>query len=135
MSEGNEPITDDEILYRRIPTKPEYFNLDKDLQPSPLAFNPHENDVTGLSVYRAKYRTPQQVARNKAGKRFYVGFLRASDIRRHGMDVVPRPIPPDDIGHAEIPDLTHENRRSLRSRELKVDLATKICFRVEGPYA
>ena len=134
MPDGTEPITDDEILYRRIPTQPAYFNPEVDPRPSQLAFRPHEGDTTGLSLYRAKYGCPSDVAINNRGKRFFIGFLRASDLRSHGMDVVPRPNPPDQLGHVEIPELTFATKKTKRGKELQLDLAEKLCFRVEGPF-
>lgn len=134
MSDGTEPITDDEILYRRIPERPDYFDAENDARASPLAFKPREDDTTGLSVYRAKYGTPEEVARNNRGKRFYIGFLLASDLRAHGMEIVPKPNPPEQIGHAEIPELTFEGKNTKRGKELQVKLAEKLCFPVKGPY-
>ena len=134
MSDGKEPITDEEILYRRIPVQPDFFDADNDARASPLAFRPREYDTTGLSVYRAKYGTPEEVAKNNRGKRFYIGFLRASNLRAHGMEIIPKPIPPDQIGHAEIPELTFESKNTKRGKELQVKLAEQLCFPITGPY-
>ena len=134
MSDGTEPITDDEILYRRIPTRPDYYNPDTSDRPSPLAFRPRDDDTTGLSVFRAKYVTPTGLAENDRGKRYFIGFLRASVMRSFGMDVVPDPIPPTNLGHAEIPDLTSETKRTKRGKELMVALAERVCYRIEGPF-
>lgn len=133
MSDGTEPIADDEILYRRVPVQPEYYNPALDSKPRPEAFRPRKDDTTGLSVYRAKYKSIEDVAENPRGKRYYVAVMRATDLREHGIKVLPRPVP-DDPGHAEIPSITHENRRTPAAREQQLLLAEKLCYRIEGPY-
>lgn len=133
MSDGTEPIADDEILYRRIPVDPEYYNREIDANPTPLAFRPTKGDTTGLSVYRAKYKSIEEAAENTRGKRYYVAVMRAADLRDHGIKILAKPIP-NDPGHAEIPSLTYENRRTPAAREQQLLLAEKLCYRIEGPY-
>ena len=127
MVDGTEPVADDEILYRRVPISPEYFNPQASEHPTPLAFNPHKKDTTGLSVYRAKYKTAEQVAKNDRGKSYYVAEMKVKDLRVHKLRVEPKPIQPDDRGHAELPDLTYAARHSNRAEEIKVLLATRLC--------
>jgi hypothetical protein len=129
MADGREPIEDDEIIYRRIPT-PAYYDPSVSPFPSPMAFHPRCNDLTGLSVYRAKYKTPEQVAATGRDRPFYIAELRAGDLRRHGIEVVPVPLP-DDPGHAELPGLTYAKRRFVQEHE--VLLARKLC-RILGPF-
>lgn len=131
MSDGTEAIADDEILYRRIPFP--YFNPEEDAHPTPMAFRPRASDATGLSLYRAKYRTMVQVAENVRGKRYWVAALRAGELREHGIDVAPRPTPTDPW-HAEIPGLTYESRRTPRAKEQQLLLAERLCVRIEGPF-
>ena len=57
MGEGEEPIEDDEYLYRRIVLK--YFNPGEGQEPSPWAFRPRDYDQTGISIFRAKYVRPE----------------------------------------------------------------------------
>ena len=40
------------------------------------------NDVTGLSVSRAKYKSIQDAAKGLRGKAYYVAVLRAGDLRQ-----------------------------------------------------
>lgn len=131
-ADGTEPIEDDERLYRRVPVRPEYHDPAVDTQPSPLAFNPRPDDTTGLSLSRAKYKSMSEVAANPHGKRFYVAVLVAGAMRARGIAVVPKPLP-GDPGHAEIPGLRYDNRRSDTAEEWKVALATELCT-VEGPF-
>lgn len=131
--DGTEPISDDEILYRRIPESENLYDPAIGAPPSFRAFRPRPYDTTGLSLYRAKYTTPEQVAENDRGKRFYIAELRAGDLRRHGITVTPAPLP-ELPGHAEIPTLTNQNRTTDRAEALQVLLAENLCIRVLGPF-
>ncbi|HDY66120.1 MAG TPA: hypothetical protein ENH84_07820 [Phycisphaerae bacterium] len=130
MSDGAEIIEDDEFLYRRILLW--LYNQNDGLKPSPKAFHPGRHDQTGISVYRAKYTTPAQVARNDQGKRYYIAILRAGDLHEHGIRVVPKNSghPP---GHAELPDMTYVNRRTDTVKEAEMLLSQKLCIKVLGP--
>ena len=132
MGDGTEPIDDDELLYRRVPLP--YFDASSDPKPTPQAFSPREDDTTGLSVSRARYKSIEQVAQNPRGKHYHVAVLRAGDLRNHDISVVPSPKPPDDPGHAELPGLTYDRRGDDAVEEWKVLLAEKLCLRVEGPF-
>ena len=78
MPDGLEPIADDELLYRRIPVV--HFEADTN-KPSYLAFGPRKEDVTGLSLSRAKYKTVQQAAWcPRPNTTFYVAVLRAGRV-------------------------------------------------------
>jgi len=129
---GEEPIEDDELLYRRIPHAPHYFDPEVSPEPSPEAFRPRPNDKTGISVLREKYATPEEAARPPRGKRYWVAVLRAGDLRAHGLDVVPRP-EGDAPGHAEIPALNYKNRRTDAAEEAQQLLARKLCLKILGP--
>ena len=101
MDDGIEPITDDELLYRRIPASMGWYSASAGL--SPQAFAPHAtNDITGLSVSRAKYKSIQAAAKGRPGKSYYVAILRAGDLRQRGIQVVPRPLP-EDVGTQNSP--------------------------------
>jgi hypothetical protein len=133
MVEGNDPIDDEELLYRRIPVSQNWYDPASTLPPSPKAFKPHRtNDASGLSLYRARFKTAQEVAANDREARFYVAVLKAGDLRRRGVEVLPRPLP-GDPGHAELPDLRSDNRDQTRCLELQLAL-TRLCVSIEGPY-
>lgn len=131
MAAGQEPIEDWEGLYRRIPAKPKYFR--PGASPSPLSFRPGPDDQTGLSVYRARYASPEQVAAAGVGESYYVAVLKAGDLRERSLHLVPKP-EPDSPGHAEIADLTYTNRREDRAEELQVLLALRLCCEILGPF-
>ena len=130
MGSGSEPISDDELLYRRVPIR--WYDPATG-RPLDEAFAPHkENDLTGVSVTRANYKSIEQAAMGMPGKRYYVATLRAGDLRGRGIEVVPRSRS-DDLGHSELPDLNAGNRKTDRTLELQKVL-TKLCLRVDGPF-
>jgi hypothetical protein len=129
-SEGTESIADDELLYRRVPVSKEWYNTTEGL--SPEAFQPRDDETRGISVYRAKYKSIEEAAKGKGKRGYYVAVLCAGDLRKQGIQVVPRP-GPDDPGHAELPDLTCYNRETPEADEKKLRL-TELSFRVEGPF-
>lgn len=130
---GEEPVSDDKIVYRRIP-------LDWCVQGIVKieAFKPGKLDTTGLSVSRAKYKDIADAARNSRGKQYFVAVLKVGSLRENGIEVVPRPGDPNspeyDPSHAELPQLTYEQRHSNESLEFMEMLATSLCRDVKGPY-
>jgi len=133
LSDETEPITDDELLYRRIPAALNLYDPRREPHLRPDAFRPNQNDMTGLSVYRAKFKSVEEAAQGREGKSYYVAVLRTGDLRARGIEVVPRPIA-GDPGHAEIPGLTYQNRKTDEALEWKLLLAQQLCLRVEGPF-
>jgi hypothetical protein len=128
--DGDESVDDDELLYRRIP-EAWYDPVTGVVHDQ--AFAPHKtNDLTGLSLSRAKYKTIQQAAKGRAGKRYFVAILRARDVRSLGIVIEPRPLR-DDPGHAEIPTLNADNRKQPRTLELQRALLG-AAHAVEGPF-
>lgn len=100
---------------------------------SPKAFRPRPDDVTGLSVDRDKYRTIGEAAQGANAKGYYVAVLRVRDLRARGLDVASRPIE-GNLGHAEMPALTYDDRKSDRSCEWQVELAHQLTLDVRGPF-
>ena len=136
---GEEPVAADEIIYRRV--RLELYTPVNRNRPQMAAFRPNEHDTTGLSVVRAKYKTPVQAAQNSRSKQYYVAFLRVSELRARGIEVVPKPLhagdarhPEHDPGHAELPQITYSHRRDQHVMELMELLASALCFDVQGPY-
>lgn len=132
MGEGGTPITDDELLYRRIPIQPGYYDAGVSPKPSRLAFRPGRHDRTGLSLYRAKHKTATEVARMGRKDQYYVAVLRAGDLRASDLQVVPAEVEPGD-GHAEIPLIRYENRKSTEVEEAITRLEYDLCLEVLGP--
>lgn len=125
-------VADDELLYRRVPASQNWVDPDAKTV-DPLAFRPRESDSTGLSLGRAMYEAPEQeAARGAKGRQFYIAVLSARQMRAAGIQIAPRPVA-DHLGHAEVPELTFENRRTDRSREL-VQLLRECVVAIEGPF-
>ncbi|NQT41348.1 MAG: hypothetical protein HQ581_27920 [Planctomycetes bacterium] len=130
--DGTEPIADEELLYRRIPAA--WYDPDVDPSVALDAFRPRKDDVTGLSICRAKYKSAEEAAASeRPGKIYFIAVLRAGDLRRCGMEVVPRPLE-GDPGHAEISSLNYRRRRDKNVIEWKKLLAHDLALRVEGPF-
>jgi hypothetical protein len=131
-TDGTEPITEDEFLYRRIPVSQPWYDatsgrVDAD------AFRPTAADQTGLSLGRAKYLSPEaEAAKGRASKEYRVAVLRAVDLIRAGIIFAPRPLT-GDPGHLEIPTLTYDNRKSDTARGMCLLLA-KAVDHVDGPF-
>lgn len=132
MNGGHEPISDDELIYRRVPLSKEWYNP-ATTELNSEAFAPSkQRDLTGISVTRAKYNHVERAALGQPGKSYFVAVLRASDIRSLGLKVEPRPVATD-LGHSELPDLNAANYKEDATQERKRALAA-ICLRVEGPF-
>lgn len=135
---GTEPIEDAELIYRRIPVSTGWY---ANGHLSPEAFDPHpQRDITGISVSRSKYKTLEDAAKGPGRKGYFVAVFLAIDLRQRGIDVVPRPIHPEDPGspeydpgHAEIPALTAQSRGSTPAEEAKLSMAT-LAIEVKGPF-
>ena len=133
MENLTDPIAADELLYRRVPVSMNWYDPDSGVL-EPQAFDPHrKNDVTGISVFRKKHKSLIEAARGQPGKSYYVAVLCARDLQANRIRVVPRPRL-NDPGHAELPDLNTENRKSDEALELQRVLV-ELSRRVEGPFA
>ena len=132
-ADGTEPIDDEELLYRRIPASQDWYDPSKEPNLAVPAFRPRKYDTTGISLSRAKYKSLREAAQNPRGKSCYIAVLRAGDLRSAGIEVVPRP-EDGDPGHAEIPSLNYENRKSDQAKEWIVLLAHELAKEVEGPF-
>lgn len=132
MDDGSEPITDEDVLYRRVPASTGWYSPESGLRPE--AFAPHKtNDTTGLSLSRAKYKSAEEAARGQPGKSYYVVVLRVADLRRNGIAAEPKPLT-SDPSHAELPGLNSGNRKQVLTLERQRILVT-LALRVEGPFA
>jgi hypothetical protein len=129
-----DPIADDEILFRRIPASTGWYDSARAPPLEPEAFRPNQQDVSGISLTRQKYRSAaEEAARGRPGKSCYIAWLRAGELRAAGIEVVPSPSP-DDPGHAEIPSQNYDQRKSKRAIEQRALLAAALSPKVEGPF-
>lgn len=133
MNPGEEPIEDDEILYRRVPAV--WFDgnsVDEQV------FLPHpKNDPDGLSLSRAKYKSIEEAAKPptlRPGKIYYVARLRARALHEADLSIEPKPLE-DDPGHCILPDLRSENRGSDETSKLAIILVRGLTSDdIEGPF-
>lgn len=128
--EEYEPISDDEILYRRVPVSMKWVTQE-DVKPE--AFRPREEDTTGLSVSRKKFLTVEQAAKGTSKQGYYVLELRAGDMRKSGIDVEPRPIE-QTPGHSEIPSLAYQDPEPDDAMAQRMRLAKELVIKIHGPF-
>ena len=137
MRPGEEPITDDELLYRRIPASanPAWYDPVRN-ELNDQAFAPSKRDATGLSVWRAKYKSLEDAAEGSPGKSYYVAVLRASDLQQAGIAIDPRPDLPDgfDPAHAELTQLKSATRMDSKTLELQRELVRICGNNLVGPF-
>lgn len=129
---GEEPIDDDEFLYRRINLQ---YVVDGriDLE----AFRPRREDVDGLSLTRAKYKSPEEAAKppvTRPGRTYYISSIRASDLKQLNLTIEPKPID-GNLGHCVVPEMNALNRGTNSCRELALRLASEIGTQeILGPF-
>jgi len=131
MSPGEEALTDDELVYRRVPHRDEFLSGPR--RASPLAFRPHpESDRDGLSFFRKKYATAlETVADRGPGKPTFLAPLLVLDIRGIGLEILPAPLP-ENPGHCVVPGLNSMTPKPV-AVELRRQLAL-VAMRLEGPF-
>ena len=128
------PIDDDEILFRRIPVSMGWY---ANGLLSGEAFEPRPDEYSGISVYRKRFRSLEEVAQGKSKHGYYVVSLRVSSLRYVGIHAEPRPQVDDswDDAHAELPQQNAGNRKTNEAEELKSRLAEiGQLLPVEGPF-
>jgi hypothetical protein len=121
-------IPDDEILLRHIPggelwqaAGPRITSVNFQLRP--------DRGETGVSVTWLSVTTPErllQLVGGSSAKGSRVAGAKVGDVRRLGLQVVPRPLP-QDAGHCEIQSFAS----SLESRLTRRELANLFQF-IEG---
>ena len=128
--DGNEEVANEELLYRRIPKT--YYGVEG---VSTDAFRPRDNDTTGLSFSRDKYKSAKEAAKSveRPENKYYVAKYRAGDLRKAGMTISPRPLP-DDPGHCELTDIRVATKKDSRTLDLKGRLAEELLLEVLGPF-
>lgn len=124
MSQGQDAVQPDEFILRRIHKN----HVNPALPPAVhfLGFRPSKDDTAGLSVYREKYTSAQQVA--EAGRKpgeYYVVRLAVRDLAALNLSIVPDDLAEGPAGHALLPELnvTACEHDKKRLREVQVRLA------------
>lgn len=132
--DGSEPITDDEIVFRRVSEVSGYYKPESDRPVSWVAFRPNRNDHTGLSVWREKYKSAEEAASHQArpGTRYYVLALNVGRLRSIGVEVLPT-VDEGGTGHASLCNLnTTAEKNSVR--EFANAIAGSLIERIHGPF-
>lgn len=127
MPNETDPVCDDEFVFRRV-LKKYYDNCPSspDARVDKLAFRPTDQDVDGLSVYRALFVSPDELDRDREGKpgRYYVARLAVRMIKEIGLSV--RANPANGLaGHSLIPEIRNGLKGDDKkcSKELQFALA------------
>jgi len=134
MANEPTPIDDNEILYRRIPVSKQWYN-GKTVYAE--AFEPRPDEHSGISLFRARFRSLEEAAKGMAKQGYYVAVLSVADLKRVGIIVEPRPETPNgwDDAHVELPGLTAKDRQTDEAETLQAQLAEIAAKRkVEGPF-
>jgi hypothetical protein len=133
-------IADDELLYRRIPVAQDYYDPGKTPPLSPNAYKPHERDIDGLSLERARSAghpefcdAAECCADGRSPKGYFVAVMRVRDLRQRGIRVNADPLA-NKPGHALLPDMNSANRKSDSVAERMRVLAHELTIEVLGPY-
>ena len=121
------PVDADEFVYRRIHRS--FYDPALSVPIQYAAFRPNQNDTAGLSVFRARFVTPDETLSNvpEAKRNDYVVVrIGVRDLIRLGLSVVPDPDPSGPAGHAIIPELRWDayNADKRRLKEILSELAT-----------
>jgi hypothetical protein len=135
ITDESSEVADEEILLRRV--------YPSDVTPctagtaGPRAvlasgFHPNEHDSDGISLFRAAFAQPEEL-RPRRPKAFFVVKLRAGEVRKLGISVVPKPEADGPHGHVVLPEINYVSRKSDKSVELRQFLAEKLSFEVIGP--
>ena len=136
--DGRESIADEEIVYRRVSAASGWYEEGSERPVAWLAFRPNRNDVRGLSVWRAKYKTAAEAAAAGAspGKQYYVIGLHVGRLRTAGVIVEPS-ADEAGVGHASLANLNSDayEREKNAVRSLAEMIAASLVESVDGPFA
>jgi len=104
--DGDEPIEPEETLYRLV-SRGAYDGTPAEVPPA--VFEPKPNDTDGLSLFRAKYITKEEAARRRKGRGICVVAIKAGDLIKAGISIIPDPVGPNGPGpaHALLPQLNY----------------------------
>ena len=135
--DGGDRIADDEIVYRRVPANVDFYDPVSDRPVQWITFQPNRNDLSGISVWRAKSVQPDEAVQTaRRGKSYYLIALKVSDLRRLGAEVVASP-EKEGFGHATITSLSWTRYRGDQKNDVK-ELAMRIAIEasknVLGPF-
>ncbi|MCC7290573.1 MAG: hypothetical protein IT449_00765 [Phycisphaerales bacterium] len=138
-----DPIADDEIVLKHVTERSGWYDPSREVPVKWEAFRPNANDVNGKSVWRAKYKTADEVARlatrfsNRKDHRYFVMSLRVGDLRRIGIQVAATPDEGQgELGHASLSNLNVAEYESHQDtfRALAERICRELILCVSGPF-
>ncbi|UCC30926.1 MAG: hypothetical protein JSU86_01355 [Phycisphaerales bacterium] len=122
MKSEQDPVSLHEYVLRRIHQN--MFSASQPLPVARLAFRPTEHDTKGLSVFREKFISSQELA--NAGRKpgeYYIARLGVQELKDIlELSVIPDPDDSQPSGHALIPELKTSTPKR-RAKELQLKLA------------
>lgn len=130
LNDGLSPLSDDEVLYRRIPL--DFYDRESSNPPYRDSFRPSPRDTNGLSLFRAKHHAPRDIAPSTR-KPYWLICVTVASLRAAGLSPVPKPTHVH-TGHVEIPELTFANRKDKTSEELQLKLVESLWQEILGPF-
>jgi hypothetical protein len=129
-----------ETVLRAVPVRPGWCDVTKKTVER-QAFEPSPKDVTGLSVVRTKYSSPEKVARNRfdellgLGKPpgiFCVAEISLSACAEEGVAAMPDPLE-NNPGHALLPALNASIKGKSACKQLQ-SAVQRAVVKLHGPY-
>ena len=110
MKDERDEVTVDEDVLRRIHVR---YKEHAGLPVSPAAFRPTDKDTDGISVYRALFASPTEIASPK----HYVCELRVRELHQLELSVEPRPTPHPPRGHSVVPEINVVDYRGTEPKK------------------
>ncbi|TWT44731.1 hypothetical protein RAS1_11470 [Phycisphaerae bacterium RAS1] len=133
-------VGNDEIVFRRVRegTEPGHYDPNSEKPVAWVVFRPNKHDTTGISVWRARHRSAEQVARwrPQPNRRYWVLALRVGALREIGVEVVATPSE-GGVGHASLTTLNaqaYHGEEKDRIHELAEFIASTLVDSVQGPF-
>jgi hypothetical protein len=124
MSQGQDPVSDDEQVLRRVHKS--HYDASLSVAIHFAAFRPSKQDTSGLSVFREKYISAAEVAAaSRKPQECFVVRLLVSTLRDLKLSVIAEEDPVGLPGHAVIPELsvTAYGEEKKRLKDILVELS------------
>lgn len=119
-TDENSALLDSEYVLRRVHR--DYYKPERPQPISKSAFKPSPQDFDGLSFFRASFCEAREIVKGQFDK-YYVVQMPVSVILTVGATLVAKPDPAQPQGHCLLPEITTQNEKTPRSRELQQKLA------------
>lgn len=91
MTTQHDSIQPSEYVLRRVLNQTSVIDTDLAQPVQRIAFRPTDEDLDGISVFRALFTTAEEVAAGKSAHGYYVVRIPVNEILALGLTVVPDP--------------------------------------------